>query len=131
MERMRISDPYVWGKLVKSWIKGTATKPGNITELKAQMSAVGLATDANHIPASITGLAILDYDKHLLMIRLPPKDLVEASEQTFGTPAGAYPLPSFYDAFYVNAARRNNMTPEERKKLHDARIGEYTVNSCK
>ncbi|MEZ5855028.1 MAG: hypothetical protein R3D67_09925 [Hyphomicrobiaceae bacterium] len=131
MQRFMPADAKAWGGLVKAWTKGTQARPKTIDELKDQMTAAGIPNVHQAFPSFITGLVFVQNDKHILTIRLPSKEQVEASETNLAAGAGGYPLPPFYDDFYQNSARRTNLTPDEKKELNDKRIGEYSVNSCK
>jgi hypothetical protein len=130
MERFQIreADKKVWGVLVKAWAKGEKAKPANLDELKQHMEAAGMSPLP--YPDYLKGLVFVQNDKHVLTVRLPPKELVEAGEAALDAATGAYPLPAFYDEFYVNNARRTNFSATERRELQSARIGEYSVNSC-
>jgi hypothetical protein len=127
--RFKIKDEHKkqWGKLVKAWAKGEKEHPKNLTELKSQCADFGVVPT---IPDFITGLVFVQNDKHVLTVRLPPKELLVAGEQWVATTEGAYPLPSFYDEFFVAAQPRTDMTSNERLDFHGARVGEYSVNSC-
>jgi hypothetical protein len=66
-------------------------------------------------------------DKHILTIRLPPKDMVlEGEADLRSNPNAEYPLPDFYQDF------RRDPPPvgEEKIDLQSARIGEYSINVC-
>jgi hypothetical protein len=129
MDRFRIQEPKLWGQLVKKWIKGEQAKPRTLEELSTQMRGAGMT--APEYPAYLKGLVFVEYDKHILMIRLPPAELVKATEDKLnGDQADAYPLPSFYDEFYSNPQHRTGLSKQELLDLHAARIGEYTVNLC-
>lgn len=128
--RVIIHTPLEWGRLVKSWATGrsyfgpgTAVPPipQSIAELKTQCSAAGINIE---IPASITGLAFLQYSPETLSIRLPPKVLIDESEAILAK--NNYSMPQFYLDFF------NNSPSDEQGRLdfHACRIGEYSVNSC-
>lgn len=119
------ADKVLWGKLVKSWIRHEKEWPRNLEELKAQCLEHGM--QAPHVPDYMTGLVFVQNDRHVLTIRLPPKELVEAGEEAFrNDPDGGYPLPSFYTEFF----RQPPPSSQEKLDLQAARIGEYSVNSC-
>ena len=127
LDRFQIDDAdrVQWGKLVKSWVKHEKAWPRTLDELKAQCVEAGMQEP--RIPDYITGLMLMQYDKHILFIRLPPQDLVEAGENAFRSdPSGGYALPSFYAEFF----RQPPPSLEEKLDLHAARIGEYSMNSC-
>jgi hypothetical protein len=125
-ERFQIpdSDKIEWGKLVKQWIKGEVERPRTIDDLVAQCVDKGITPI---VPSYIKGLVFVQNDKHVLTIRLPPKEIVDAGEQDFReNPNANYPLPRFYNDFFRDPPPRG----EEKLNLQAARIGEYVVNSC-
>jgi hypothetical protein len=126
-DRFRVpdADKKPWGKLIKAWAKGERARPANLAELKSQCVSVGMAEP--EIPSFITGLVFVQNDRHILTIRLPPKELIEAGESELREdPNAVYPLPRFYADFF----RDPPPAGEEKIDLQAARIGEYSVNSC-
>jgi hypothetical protein len=128
-ERFKVPDDQrkQWGKLVKAWAKGEKEVPKDLTELRAQCTQFSVQP---HIPDFITGVVFVQNDKHILTVRLPPKDLLVAGEEFVKQSEGAYPLPTFYTDFFSQATPKEDLTPSERVTLHSARVGEYSVNSC-
>ena len=128
--RFKIKDEHKkqWGKLVKQWAKGEKERPKNMTELIAQCADFGVQPI---VPDFITGLVFVQNDKHVLTVRLPPKELLVAGEQAVVSVINEpYDLPSFYAEFFTGATARGDLTATERLDLHGARVGEYSVNSC-
>ena len=129
-ERFIPSDSKAWGRLVKAWTKGITPHPTTLAELSEQMIAAGM--EPPDLPPFITELAVVQKPKHVLTIRLPAKELVEASEAKIASGGpGEYPLPRFYDEFFKDGTRDTELTQEERLALNDQRLGEYSMNSCK
>jgi hypothetical protein len=128
-ERFKIPDDQKkqWGKLVKEWAKGERECPKNLTELRAQCAEFSVQP---HIPDFMTGIVFVQNDKHVLTVRLPPKELIVKGEAFVAQQQGAYDLPSFYTEFFSQATPKENLTPSERVALQSARVGEYSVNSC-
>lgn len=136
IDRFWVDDDIKWGKLVKSWATGKnyfdTTKPApplprTLDELKDQCAANGITVQ---IPAVHTGLTVVQSSKEILMIKLPSKALVEATELELaqGVP---YPFPKFYDDFYASYGAPL-VLPDAGKKLdfHAARIGDYSIRMC-
>lgn len=132
MDRIMIGDDIRWGKLVKSWATGNSyfgpgttapPVPRTVQELKDQCREFGIEIQ---IPASITGLAVMQYSAETLALRLPPKALVEGTEAELKLPGSTYPMPVFYDDFY------GKKLPSETDKLnlHACRIGDYSIRNC-
>ena len=97
MEIIKVDSFLNWGKLVKTWATGksyfendsppiTIDKlpiPRTLDELKAQTLLVGAGVT---IPANVVGLAIVQYTPDTMVIRLPPKARIEATEKTLSEP---------------------------------------------
>jgi hypothetical protein len=128
-DRFRVADAdrVSWGHLVKDWIKGQIPRPETVEQLQAQCRARGIAIN---VPDYLKGVVFLQTDKSVLSIRLPPKELVECSEENIIDRDAGYPLPSFYERFFSSPAANPDLTREDKIDLHAARIGEYTVNLC-
>jgi hypothetical protein len=126
LERFHVADPdkIAWGKLVKQWIKGEVERPHTIDDLKAQCEDRGFTP---FVPDYVKGLVFVQNDKHVLTIRLPPKEVLVSGEEDFAAnPDDTYPLPSFYNDFFRDPPPKG----EEKLDLQAARVGEYSVNSC-
>lgn len=137
MDQVSVKDFHQWGKLIKTWATGesrflndapsfTAAQlpiPRSLDELKAQAAIVGARLT---IPDHVVGLAIVQYSTDTFVVRLPPKDRVEAMEAALRQGADtAYNFPSFYRTFGerpLNAA--------DRLHVHSCRIGDYTISMC-
>jgi hypothetical protein len=136
-ERMRVANWDRWGKLVKSWATGenrledgnSYPIPRSLEEFKAQcaMAQVGAT-----IPPEIKAFAVMQYDPNTLVLRLPPKARVEASEQSIRAGHGSYPLPEFYGPAFAQAygAQPNFRTIDEVLAFNDMRVGDYTIAYC-
>ncbi|MGL5116988.1 MAG: hypothetical protein ACRC7G_00755 [Beijerinckiaceae bacterium] len=139
MRAFTVSDAVTWGKLVKSWATGESRFPAgtfgdgmmppkipqSVDELKAACKTVGLDVT---LADFIKEIAVMQYSPGTLAIRLPPRDLVKRSEASFNADADGYPLPQFYSDFFDVKGGPANAA--QKQSFHDARIGEYSVNSC-
>jgi hypothetical protein len=136
VDRFWVNDDIKWGKLVKSWATGknyfdpakpAPALPRTLGELKAQCDTHGVGVT---IPASLKGLAFMQYSADVLAIKLPPKSMVEESEAEFAQ-GGAYQIPAFYNTFYAQSGSPLNLTTKDQKMdFHAARIGDYSVRNC-
>jgi hypothetical protein len=119
-----------WGKLVKTWATGESyfadvaveklPIPRSIDELKRQLRLVGAADLV--IPASITGLTIIQHSTSTMVVKLPPKELIKAKEAQLSNDPGSYPLPAFYQDILAGKF--------EALQAHAWRTGEYTIQMC-
>jgi hypothetical protein len=132
MMRVTVGDLKRWGMLVKSWSTGRnyfnpATPPPPIPrtlqELQDTCRQAGIPIN---IPATVTKLSIVQYAPDTLTVRLPPKEFVEASENSFVEGTADYIIPEFYKTFIEDPPT----TKQGKLDFHAQRLGEYTVNSC-
>ncbi len=130
---MTISDELLWGKLVKSWATGKSylgpgTKappiPRTLDELHAQCREIGLTVT---FPETQKGLAIVQYSPETVAIKLPPKAMVEATEETLKRDQAIYPVPKFYDEFYEKSL---DVRSDRLLDFHACRIGDYAIRNC-
>src|SRR5262249_7901617 len=105
MDPITVNSYLRWGKLIKTWATGRSyfeddnpqiaidrlPVPRSLDELKAQCQLVRAGVV---IPPGVIGLAIVQYSADTLVIRLPPKDRIEAMEQALAG-SGKYPFPGF------------------------------------
>jgi hypothetical protein len=97
--KLEISDEILWGKLVKSWATGenyimrgrpAPPIPRTLAELLAQAADIGLRI---LFPDGMVGLEIIQYSGQTVVIKLPPKSMVEATEAEFEATDVVYPMP--------------------------------------
>jgi hypothetical protein len=95
-----------------------------------------------HMPAQYKHVVIVQGDPDTMVVRLPPKDVLQNSEKDI-VANGYGPLPGFYQGLYsppVQQAPAGSpgaatgpfmpTTTAARMELHAERIGDYTLNSC-
>jgi hypothetical protein len=129
-----VGDDYKWGLLVKSWatgqdyVGGDLTKPypyprpQTLQEFNDQTAKAGAGVV---IPRHITSLLMIQGTKEVLLIKLPPKEMVKDSENTLQTQP--YTVPPFY------SPRAFGNTPAvvtDKMAFHAERIGDYTIRIC-
>jgi hypothetical protein len=131
---LEISDDILWGKLVKSWATGNnylvknrpaPPIPRTQEELLAQAADVGLRIV---FPDGMVGLEIIQYSSQTAVIKLPPKDMVEATEQELKRANALYPMPRFYEDFFDAPLPQTDT--RGLLDLHAARIGDYSIRNC-
>jgi hypothetical protein len=136
MDRMRVANWDRWGRLVKTWATGeNRLKDGNeypvprtLQEFKDQCARaqVGLT-----LPEEVKAFAVVAYDPHTLVLRLPPKERIEESEAHIQK-GGGYPLPDFYAPCFGKEAGTppGFASVDAVLAFHDRRIGDYTIALC-
>jgi hypothetical protein len=126
-----------WGLLVKSWATGknyfspgtpAPPMPKTRQEFVQICSAFGISLD--DLPDWVTGVIFIQPSKECLAIRLPPKELVEQSEQEFDQQNALYPLPAFYDEFYAAFGSPLRVPQDRKHEFHAKRIGDYSISMC-
>lgn len=132
--KLVISDDILWGKLVKSWATGNnyvtpggpvPKIPRSMAELQAQATDIGLTIT---FPDGMTALAVIEYSPQTVVLKLPPKSMVEQTEQDLQAQHAVYPMPQFYDSFFGGPLPA--MTTAQMMDLHAARIGDYSIRNC-
>ncbi len=132
--KLRISDDILWGKLVKSWATGknylapdkpALPVPRTREELLTQCADVGLVVE---FPADQVGLAVLQYSPQTVVLKLPPKAMVEETEAELNAPGSTYPMPLFYQVFFGKPLPK--LLQDQLMDLHAARIGDYAIRNC-
>lgn len=129
------ADWETWGKLVKTWATGdNRVNPGGpvdqfpipktVQEMKEQMMVAGMAGFI--IPDRIKAVHFVPYNYEVLVLKLAPKKMIEAGEAGVGA-LPRYPLPGFYaDVFGATEVP----TTIDKQKLHNQRVGDYTIRAC-
>jgi hypothetical protein len=95
-------------------------------EFTTRVAAAGVSITS--MPAQYTHVIILQGNVSTMVMRLPPKDTLQGSEDDLlnGT---TYPFRSFYGNLYGGPPH----PPTDQAgimELHANRIGEYTLNNC-
>jgi hypothetical protein len=122
-----------WGKLVKTWATGEDyiqnghkyPVPETLDEVKRQLAA---ANTGLTLPERIQNLQVVHGRSDTLLLRLPPPDLVKASEKRLSTEE--YAMPAFYNDRFDGAAPAPLPDKEARMRFHAQRIGDYSIANC-
>jgi hypothetical protein len=83
----------------------------------------------SQMPAQYTHVVIVQGDVGTMVMRLPPKDTLQGSEDDLLLSGANYPLRPFYNDLYP-CYPTYPTTPPTIMELHANRIGEYTLNNC-
>jgi len=121
--RPEVTDYVAWGNLVKSWAKGDKPLPTTLANFISQCdnADVGML-----MPNYINDLFVLQKPKTVFVLRLPPKDLVQESENALNA-GGLYPIPQFYNDRYGSVL---NVPQAEMLNFHPQRTGDYVIRLC-
>jgi hypothetical protein len=113
----------------------TVTLPGavalTVDEFKERVTAAGV--DITKMPAQYKHVIVLQGDRNTMVLRLPPKDTLQGSEDDLlnGQP---YVISKFYYELWgglpPTSMPKCPPNHEGIMQLHANRIGEYTLNNC-
>jgi hypothetical protein len=122
IERLQITNHERWGKLVKTWSTGKNyleddneyPVPETVEEFKEQLAKA-------QVFATVP-------ERFKLLLKLPPKVMIEDSEARLSEVGSTYQIPPFYKRLFNGA---DPVIPEADKfKVHAERIGDYTISLC-
>lgn len=111
---------------------GSVALPAAVAMPVAQFSALVAAAGVHitSMPAQYTHVVIVQGDESTMVLRLPPKDTLQGSEDDLLNNAQLYPMPDFYGELYPGATYTPPKAHDAIMELHAYRIGEYTLNNC-
>ena len=133
IERLQVTNHERWGNLVKTWATGvnylgdenSYPVPKTMDEFKEQLAKAQVFAT---VPERFKNIKFVSSDQDTIVVKLPPKAMIEDSESLLNQPGATYPLPPFYKRLF------NGLDPvipeEERLRVHAARIGDYTISLC-
>jgi len=85
--------------------------------------------DISNFPAQYENVVVVQGDVPTLVFRLPPKDILQSSEDDLKV-LGNYRIRPFYSVDVYQAKPNPPQDDAGIMKLHANRIGEYTMNNC-
>jgi len=133
IERLQITNHERWGKLVKTWSTGKNyldddneyPVPETVEQFKEQLAKAQVFAT---VPERFKHIQFVTSDQETLLLKLPPKVMIEDSEAMLGEQGSTYPIPPFYKRLF------NGMDPvipeDEKFRVHAERIGDYTISNC-
>jgi hypothetical protein len=133
IDRLRVTNHEAWGKLVKTWATGKNyvgdgniyPVPKTIDEFKEQLAQAQVFAN---VPEWAKHIRFVSSNDDEIVVRLPPKVMIEDSESILARPGGTYPVPDFYKRIFKGM---DPVIPESEKlRVHAERIGDYTVSVC-
>ena len=119
--RINILNYQALGQKMIQWAKDPTTRPRDLIEFETQLAGILQFP----LPSYIKSLLIVQNTKDLLLIRLPPAELVDDT-LTSVAQGGLYPLPSFYEDRLV----RETADTKNNKAFFEFRVGDYTLAHC-
>ena len=133
MDRLRVTNHEAWGRLVKTWATGKNyvgddneyPLPKTLDEFKEQLA---LAQVFANVPEWARRVTFVSSDDDEIVVRLPPKVMIEDSEAILAQPGGTYPVPDFYKRIFKGIDPV--ISDADKLRVHAERIGDYTVSVC-
>jgi hypothetical protein len=119
IQRIEVIDDYALGQLFIDWARDPAKWPKDLDAFKQQTVNTGVLSE---LPEYIKALMIVQSGKEVLLLRLPPKELVEDTLNSIGNPS-AYELRPFYKEFVCDGLHTKD-------KFFRFRVGDYTIAHC-
>jgi len=107
------------GKKMIEWAINPDTRPKDLKEFEDQTAGM-----IGPIPARIKGLQFVQSNLEILLIRLPPAEMVSESLDRTSSASGNYPFPPFYEEHFVAKMH------QDQKALLEFRVGDYTMAQC-
>jgi hypothetical protein len=97
IERLQVTNHERWGKLVKTWATGTNylgdeheyPLPATMDEFKEQLAKAQVFAN---VPERFKQIQFVSSDQETILVRLPPKVMIEDSEELLNKPGATYPL---------------------------------------
>ena len=117
ISRVTILDCVGFGKKIAEWAKFPGSRPATPDDMRAQCK------DLAFIPERITSLEMVESTLDKLVIKLPPKEMVEESERIIPGLA-SYPVPAYYYQKFLNGSAMTN------EDFLYSRIADYTIGQC-
>jgi hypothetical protein len=133
IDRLRFANIERFGKLVKSWATGknyladgnSYVIPGDLEEFRRQNAE---AQTGVHIPDWAKKIKFVACEPDTIVIRVPPKHMIEDSEERLSENGATYPIPDMYKKIF--GGLDPVIAKEQLLDFHASRIGEYTSNLC-
>jgi hypothetical protein len=108
------------GKKLIGWAMDPTSRPNNLEEFKQQTAGI----IDQPLPPWIKAIQFIQPNFEVLVIRLAPPEFVKDSLEINATAGGPYPLPKFYEDFYLHGKHTN------RQEMFEYRVGDYTLAFC-
>lgn len=121
---MNIANHAAFGELVCAWALGTKPRPTTMDELKAQCAEMQCGAE---FADSITKVQLVETPEDTLIIRLPRKSILLATQEGLNHATGAsYPLPDFYAEVFGRQPQLDEPADFRHQRIADYTIGDRT-----
>jgi hypothetical protein len=124
IERVEVINYRALGKKIIKWSKDARSRPKDLAEFEKQLKGVVKFP----LPKWIKGLQFVQGNLEVLLIRLPPAELMEDTLNTTLSNE-PYPLPKELEAFYLKLDALPRSKPQKLAML-EVRTADYTIQCC-
>jgi hypothetical protein len=108
------------GKKIIKWALEPESRPKTLPEFLRETQGI----IEQPIPDWIKGLQFVQSNMEVLLIRLPPTELVQDTLDRIAAGTGKYPLPDFYEEYLLHGQHQS------QQELFEYRVGDYTIAHC-
>lgn len=118
--RINVVNYRALGQNMIKWALDAETRPENLPQFVAAVDGMIELP----LPSWIKGLQFVQSNTEVLMIRLPPKEVVEDTLERIASGTGKYPFPNFYEQFILQDG------DHDQRAIFEFRVGDYTIAHC-
>jgi|SoiMetStandDraft_2_1073263.scaffolds.fasta_scaffold144905_2 hypothetical protein len=126
IERVDVINYRALGKKIITWSKNAGSRPKDLKEFEQQLKGIVKFP----LPKWVKGLQFVQGNLEVLLIRLPPVELMEDTLK-IAKSKEAYPLPKKLEDFYTSLGKRGlpKSAPDKLAML-EIRTADYTIQCC-
>jgi hypothetical protein len=118
--RINVLNYRALGQKMIKWATDRESRPETLPEFVREVDGIIELP----LPAWIKGLQFVQSNNETLLIRLPPKEVVEDSLERIAAGTGRYPFPNFYEQFILEEGEH------DQQAIFEFRVGDYTIAHC-
>jgi hypothetical protein len=127
-KRIRVINHRLLGEKIVEWTLNPATRPRTIQEFQDQLTYALQVID----PTKTTKLNFIDTPMDTILIRLPPKEILQEAKDTYSNtnlPLEEYGFPPYYeiDKIHLDKLKQTGVTAAD---LFYSSVGDYTTSEC-
>jgi hypothetical protein len=124
--RVEVINYRALGKKIIKWSKDARSRPKDLVEFEKQLKGIVKFP----LPEWVKGLQFVQGNLEVLLIRLPPAELMQDTLQD-ALSKGPYPLPKNLEDFYLSLAKKGLPTSTAQKMaMLEVRTADYTIQCC-
>ena len=126
IERVEVIDYRALGKKIIGWAKDASSRPNDLKEFEKQLKGIVKFP----LPGWIKGLHFVQGNLEVLLIRLPPAELMEDTLKSARSKE-PYPLPKELENFYTAFGKQGlPKTKAAKQAMLEIRTADYTIQCC-